>query len=146
MSPRFPQANFEVVPVTIEIGDYVLSPEICVERKSVSDLVQSLASGRLFNQAKAMTRAYKMPVLLIEVCVCPCGCVPFRLCALPAVCPCGYVRMRVRFVFELLVPVEAMSRRVMSHRVPTLEMGCVHTYRYLPTPHLPTCSSVLGAV
>lgn len=60
------QANFEVVPVTIEIGDYVLSPEICVERKSVSDLVQSLASGRLFNQAKAMTRAYKMPVLLIE--------------------------------------------------------------------------------
>jgi hypothetical protein len=71
--------------VTIEIGDYVLSPEICVERKSVSDLVQSLASGRLFNQAKAMTRAYKMPVLLIEVCV------PMRLCALPAVCPCGCV-------------------------------------------------------
>ena len=62
------QANYEIVPVTIEVGDYILSPEICVERKSVSDLVQSLASGRLHNQAKAMTRAYKTPILLVEVC------------------------------------------------------------------------------
>ena len=56
----------DVVPVTLEIGDYVLSPEVCVERKSVSDLVQSLASGRLYEQATFMTRTYKTPVLLIE--------------------------------------------------------------------------------
>ena len=30
-----------------QIGDYILSPEMCVERKSVSDLVGSLNSGRL---------------------------------------------------------------------------------------------------
>ena len=36
-----------VVPVTLEVGDYILAPEICVERKSIADLVGSLASGRL---------------------------------------------------------------------------------------------------
>ena len=66
------QANFEISPVTLEIGDYVLSPEICFERKSLSDLTGSLSSGRLFNQATAMLRSYKMPALLIEVSTCHC--------------------------------------------------------------------------
>jgi len=44
----------------------VLSPEICVERKSVADLIQSLGSGRLFHQAETMLRHYKRPALLIE--------------------------------------------------------------------------------
>lgn len=55
-----------VQPVTLEIGDYILTPEICVERKSISDLFGSLNSGRLFNQAENMKRFYKLPVLLIE--------------------------------------------------------------------------------
>ncbi|KAF4323265.1 hypothetical protein BBO99_00001545 [Phytophthora kernoviae] len=55
-----------VLPVTLEIGDYVLSPQICVERKSISDLFGSLNSGRLFNQVESMHRFYKTPVLLIE--------------------------------------------------------------------------------
>ncbi|RHY31493.1 hypothetical protein DYB32_003453, partial [Aphanomyces invadans] len=53
-------------PVTIEVGDYILSPRICVERKSISDLFGSLANGRLFNQADMMLRFYQVPVLLIE--------------------------------------------------------------------------------
>jgi len=43
-----------------------LTPDICVERKSISDLIGSLNSGRLYNQCVAMCRAYKRPVLLIE--------------------------------------------------------------------------------
>ena len=34
-------------PVTLAVGDFVLSPEMCVERKSVSDLFGSFADGRL---------------------------------------------------------------------------------------------------
>ena len=34
-------------PVTLAVGDFVLSPEMCVERKSVSDLFGSFANGRL---------------------------------------------------------------------------------------------------
>ena len=36
-----------VIPATLTIGDYVLAPDICVERKSIPDLVQSFTSGRL---------------------------------------------------------------------------------------------------
>ncbi len=51
---------------SITVGDYVLAPEICVERKSVSDLIGSLQSGRLYNQAESMCRYYNHPCLLIE--------------------------------------------------------------------------------
>lgn len=60
------RANIDIVPVTLEVGDYVLTPEICVERKSVSDLIGSLGSGRLYSQAKAMCGVYEKPLLLIE--------------------------------------------------------------------------------
>jgi len=58
--------NIDLVPITLDVGDYILTPDICVERKSISDLIGSLNSGRLYKQAEAMTRHYKKPVLLIE--------------------------------------------------------------------------------
>jgi DNA excision repair protein ERCC-4 len=60
------QQGLRIIPVTLEVGDYILSPDICVERKSISDLYSSFASGRLYHQAETMTRHYKLPVLLIE--------------------------------------------------------------------------------
>ncbi len=50
----------------MQVGDYILSPEMCVERKSLSDLRGSFISGRLFHQAESMSRHYKTPILLIE--------------------------------------------------------------------------------
>lgn len=58
--------GIQVVPVTITIGDYILTPDICVERKSISDLIGSLNSGRLYTQCIQMTRFYKKAILLIE--------------------------------------------------------------------------------
>ena len=58
--------RFQLVPRTIYVGDFVLAPEICIERKGISDLFQSFASGRLYNQAEAMGKHYKYPCLLIE--------------------------------------------------------------------------------
>lgn len=58
--------GIQVVPVTITIGDYILTPDICVERKSISDLIGSLQSGRLYTQCIQMTRFYKKAILLIE--------------------------------------------------------------------------------
>ncbi|MCJ1310312.1 hypothetical protein MMC25_003974 [Agyrium rufum] len=55
-----------VVPCMLTVGDYVLTPTICVERKSIKDLIQSFKSGRLFNQAETMLQHYKHPMLLIE--------------------------------------------------------------------------------
>lgn len=58
--------GIEIEPIQLEIGDYILSSDTCVERKSVSDLIQSLQSGRLFNQAAMMIRHFKRAILLIE--------------------------------------------------------------------------------
>jgi DNA excision repair protein ERCC-4 len=56
----------DIEPVTIAVGDYILTPEICVERKSLSDLVGSLNSGRMYQQCTQMFRYYAKPMLLIE--------------------------------------------------------------------------------
>lgn len=55
-----------IVPCTLTVGDYVLSPAICIERKSVRDLISSFRSGRLYNQVETMFQHYKHPMLLIE--------------------------------------------------------------------------------
>ncbi|KAI2807999.1 DNA repair endonuclease XPF [Blomia tropicalis] len=58
--------NIELEPVTLEIGDYIITPDTCLERKSIADLIGSLNSGRLYYQTQMMTRYYKRPLLLIE--------------------------------------------------------------------------------
>lgn len=58
--------DLEIEPLTIEIGDYILSPDICVERKSIQDLISSFSDGRLYYQAEAMCANFKSPILLIE--------------------------------------------------------------------------------
>eukprot|EP00977_Amphora_coffeiformis_P017512 scaffold5771_cov171-Amphora_coffeaeformis.AAC.29 len=60
------QGGMRLAPVTLTVGDFVLSNVHCVERKSISDLFGSFASGRLYTQAESMCRHYKAPCLLIE--------------------------------------------------------------------------------
>ncbi|KAK4508724.1 hypothetical protein PRZ48_002463 [Zasmidium cellare] len=58
--------NMIVIPCMLTVGDYVVTPDICIERKSVRDLISSFANGRLYNQAETMLQHYKSPMLLIE--------------------------------------------------------------------------------
>lgn len=58
--------NIIVIPCQLTVGDYILTPDICVERKSIRDLITSLKNGRLYNQAETMLQYYKHPLLLIE--------------------------------------------------------------------------------
>ena len=61
-------AGVEVVLRTLEIGDYLLSDRVCVERKTTSDFISSLISGRreLFGQISDLARTFDKPVLIIE--------------------------------------------------------------------------------
>ena len=59
-------AGFVVTPCTLQVGDYVISSDMCIERKTLGDLVQSLNSGRLYTQCEAMSTHYVHPILLIE--------------------------------------------------------------------------------
>ncbi len=42
-------SGMDIVPATLTVGDYILTPDICVERKSIPDLVSSFNSGRLYD-------------------------------------------------------------------------------------------------
>ncbi|MFB6300680.1 MAG: DEAD/DEAH box helicase [Halobacteriales archaeon] len=53
---------------TLEVGDYVLSDRVAVERKAVDDFLDTLTGGdrSLFEQVGDLARHYARPVLLIE--------------------------------------------------------------------------------
>lgn len=50
----------------LEVGDYVLSSRIGVERKEVDDFLNSMLNGRLFVQMKNLRESYARPVLILE--------------------------------------------------------------------------------
>ncbi len=53
---------------TLEVGDYVLSDRVAVERKSVTDFLDTLVGGdrSVFEQVGDMARFYSRPVVIIE--------------------------------------------------------------------------------
>lgn len=60
------RVGIKVIPCMLTVGDYILSPRICVERKAIPDLISSFKSGRLYQQCEQMFRHYELPTLLIE--------------------------------------------------------------------------------
>ncbi|HJH32303.1 MAG TPA: DEAD/DEAH box helicase [Methanosarcinaceae archaeon] len=58
----------DVVFKTLEVGDYVLSDRLAVERKTVDDFASSLIDSRrnIFTQVSNLARTYDKPVLIIE--------------------------------------------------------------------------------
>ncbi|MFX1272231.1 MAG: DEAD/DEAH box helicase [Promethearchaeota archaeon] len=58
--------DVEISGESLQIGDYVISEDVCVERKESGDFIQSLIDGRLFVQLSALRSSYRRPVLIIE--------------------------------------------------------------------------------
>jgi ERCC4-related helicase len=50
----------------LEVGDFILSDDVVVEKKEVNDFVASLLDRRLFNQAIEMKRNFDKPLIIIE--------------------------------------------------------------------------------
>lgn len=50
----------------MEIGDYLIGKNRCIERKSIEDFIGSLNTGRLYSQAHRLSHSFKNPILLIE--------------------------------------------------------------------------------
>ena len=55
----------EIKEEALEIGDYLLSERVVIERKSFGDFASSIKDLRLFKQAKELTK-FEKPILLIE--------------------------------------------------------------------------------
>ena len=56
----------KVQPKQLDVGDYILSSRIGVERKKVEDYLSSLIDGKLFNQISRLKEVYSRPILVIE--------------------------------------------------------------------------------
>jgi Fanconi anemia group M protein len=63
---KLSQQHVTIQPAQLEVGDYVLSERVGVERKVVNDFLGSLIDGRLFVQLKRLRAAYVKPLLVIE--------------------------------------------------------------------------------
>lgn len=50
----------------LKVGDYVVSPETAIERKTVRDLLNSIYDGRLLIQCSQLNEHYMKPVLIVE--------------------------------------------------------------------------------
>lgn len=50
----------------LEVGDYILSGDVCVERKTASDFLQSIIDKRLLDQAQNLAKNFEIPLLIVE--------------------------------------------------------------------------------
>lgn len=60
------QKDIIVEPQQLDVGDYIISSRIGIERKTVDDFLASLLEGKLFVQMKNLRATYSRPLLLIE--------------------------------------------------------------------------------
>lgn len=51
---------------SLKVGDYVVSENVAIERKTYNDFASSIIDRRLFEQTRAMKEAYSSPILLLE--------------------------------------------------------------------------------
>jgi DNA excision repair protein ERCC-4 len=50
----------------LKVGDYLVSSETAVERKTVRDLMSSIYDGRLFVQCSDLVKHYQKPLLVVQ--------------------------------------------------------------------------------
>ena len=48
------------------VGDYQVSDEVIIERKTAKDFVESIIDKRLFKQARELSEEFKRPILILE--------------------------------------------------------------------------------
>ena len=60
--------GMELIFAALEIGDYIVSDRLAIERKRTDDFASSLIDGKrnLFSQLSDLARVYEKPVLIIE--------------------------------------------------------------------------------
>lgn len=55
-----------VKPKQLDVGDFILSDRVAVERKTSNDFLSSVFDNRIFEQLKNLKDSFEKPILLIE--------------------------------------------------------------------------------
>ena len=60
------QMEMDVKIQSMAVGDYQVSDEVVIERKTAKDFVSSMIDKRLFKQARELSLEFKRPLLILE--------------------------------------------------------------------------------
>ncbi|WP_458404447.1 DEAD/DEAH box helicase [Methanobrevibacter sp.] len=60
------QMEIDVKVHSMAVGDYQVSDEVVIERKTAKDFVDSIIDKRLFKQARELSEEFKRPLLILE--------------------------------------------------------------------------------
>jgi Fanconi anemia group M protein len=60
------QMDIDVKVNSMAVGDYQVSDEVVIERKTAKDFVDSIIDKRLFKQARELSEEFKRPLLILE--------------------------------------------------------------------------------
>ena len=68
MAKLLESRGLEVILKSLEVGDYVISDRVAIERKTAQDFVASIIDPKrnLFRQIADLSRSYERPVLILE--------------------------------------------------------------------------------
>ncbi len=58
--------DLDVEMQQLDVGDFILSERVGVERKTVGDFLSSLIDGRLLEQTKNLSETFERPLLILE--------------------------------------------------------------------------------
>ena len=50
----------------IEVADYLVGADVCIERKSLNDFIKSIYDGRLFDQVEQMKDSCSVVIIIVE--------------------------------------------------------------------------------
>jgi Fanconi anemia group M protein len=58
--------NVVVNESALEVGDFICSENVAIERKTHEDFINSIIDGRIFEQARRLKENFERPILIVE--------------------------------------------------------------------------------
>ncbi|MGI0037625.1 MAG: ERCC4 domain-containing protein [Nitrososphaera sp.] len=108
----------------LQVGDYIVSPEEVVERKTVRDLISSIYDGRLYIQCSQLVKHFQRPVIVVQGNIADLEEIPTDIDADKA----GRLAERVPLAYE------AIAAIIMEFRIPVIHTpSAEYTARFLLT-------------
>lgn len=94
----------------LPVGDYIVSPEEVVERKTIRDLISSIYDGRLYIQCSQLVKHFPRPVIVVQGDI-------SELTQVPADIEADKAR---RLAERLPLAYEAIASIIMEFRIPVV--------------------------
>jgi DNA excision repair protein ERCC-4 len=116
------EAGGSVEYAQLPVGDYIVSSEQVVERKTVSDLVGSIYDGRLYIQCSQLVKHFQKPVILIQG----------DIADLERIPPDASEEKAMRLSERLPLAYDALATVMMEFRIPVIHVPTAnHAAKFL---------------